>query len=43
MSVDWNALDLSALIGRLRRGKSETEAERMVIAFEHAVELARAK
>jgi hypothetical protein len=42
MSVDWNALELTALTARLRRGKSQIEAERLVVAFEHAVELARA-
>ena len=42
MNVDWNRLDLTALVSQLRRGRSNTEAERMVVAFEHAVELARA-
>jgi hypothetical protein len=40
--VDWNELDLSALAGRLRRGRRKDEAERMIVAFKHARELARA-
>jgi hypothetical protein len=41
--VDWNELDLSALAEQLRRGRRDGEAERMIVAFEHAVELARAE
>ena len=40
--VDWNELDLTALVGQLRRGHRPAAAERMIVAFEHAVELARA-
>jgi hypothetical protein len=40
--VDWNELDLTALAGQLRRGHRPAQAERMIVAFEHAVELARA-
>jgi hypothetical protein len=40
--VDWNELDLTALAGQLRRGRRQHEAERMIVAFEHARELARA-
>jgi hypothetical protein len=39
---DWNELDLTALAGQLRRGSRDEDAERMVVAFEHAVALARA-
>jgi hypothetical protein len=41
-SVDWNELDLTALARQLRRGRREREAERLLVAFEHALELARA-
>jgi hypothetical protein len=40
--VDWNELDLTPLAGQLRRGHRELDGERMVVAFEHALELARA-
>ena len=40
--VDWNQLDLTALARQLRRGKREREAERLIVAFDHALELARA-
>ncbi len=40
--VDWNELDLTALASQLRRGRRQHEAERMIVAFEHARELARA-
>jgi hypothetical protein len=40
--VDWNELDLTALAGQLRRGRRRHEAERMIVAFQHARELARA-
>jgi hypothetical protein len=40
--VDWNDLDLTALAGQLRRGRRDDAAERMIVAFEHAVALARA-
>ena len=40
--VDWEELDLSALAQQLRRGRKEIEAERMIVAFEHCVELAKA-
>jgi hypothetical protein len=40
--VDWNELDLTALAGQLRRARRQQEAERMIVAFEHARELARA-
>lgn len=39
--VDWTELDLTALAGRLRRGRRKHDAERMIVAFEHARELAR--
>ena len=39
--VDWNELDLTPLAGQLRRRRRH-EAERMIVAFEHARELARA-
>jgi hypothetical protein len=41
--VDWNQLDITALAGQLRRGSRDEDAERMIVAFEHAVELARAE
>jgi hypothetical protein len=40
--VDWNELDLTALAGQLRSGRRKLDAERMIVAFEHARELARA-
>jgi hypothetical protein len=40
--VDWNELDLTALAGQLRGGSRDEDAERMVVAFEHSVALARA-
>ena len=40
--VDWDELDLTALAQQLRRGRKEIEAERMIVAFEHCVELAKA-
>jgi hypothetical protein len=40
--VDWEDLDLTALAQQLRRGRKEIEAERMIVAFEHCVELAKA-
>ena len=40
--VDWEELDLTALAQQLRRGRKEIEAERMIVAFEHCVELAKA-
>jgi hypothetical protein len=40
--VDWNDVDLSRLAAQLRTGHSEEEAERMIVAFEHALALARA-
>ena len=40
--VDWESLDLTALAQQLRRGRKEIEAERMIVAFEHCVELAKA-
>ena len=40
--VDWEELDLTALAQQLRRGRKELEAERMIVAFEHCVELAKA-
>jgi hypothetical protein len=42
VSIDWNELDLTALAAQLRRGSRDEDAERMVVAFEHAVALARA-
>ena len=39
--VDWTDLDLTALGQQLRRGRKEIEAERMIVAFEHCVELAK--
>ncbi len=41
-AVDWNDLDLTALAGQLRRGRRDPDAERLIVAFEHALELARA-
>jgi len=40
--VDWNDIDLTALARQLRRGQRQAAAERLIVAFEHAVELARA-
>ncbi len=40
--VDWEELDLTALAQQLRRGRKDIEAERMIVAFEHCVELAKA-
>jgi hypothetical protein len=40
--IDWNAIDLAPLAGRLRRSRQEEDAERVVVAFEHALALARA-
>jgi hypothetical protein len=40
--VDWNEIDLTALAGQVRRGSRDEDAERIVVAFEHAVALARA-
>ena len=39
--MDWEAFDLEPLSAELRRSCSESEAERMVYAFERAVALAR--
>ena len=41
-SVEWEEIDLTALAQQLRRGRKEIEAERMIVAFEHCVELAKA-
>jgi hypothetical protein len=40
--ADWDRLDLTALARQLRRGKRDREAERLIVAFEHALQLARA-
>jgi hypothetical protein len=40
--VDWENLDLTAVAEQLRRSHKEIEAERMIVAFEHCVELAKA-
>ena len=40
--VDWENLDLTAVAQQLRRSHKEIEAERMIVAFEHCVELAKA-
>jgi hypothetical protein len=40
--VDWSRLDLTTLAQQLRRGKRDREAERLIVAFEHVLELARA-
>jgi hypothetical protein len=39
--VDWRGLDLTALTQQLRRGRKEPDGERIIVAFEHAVELAK--
>jgi hypothetical protein len=40
-SVDWDTFDIGPLTEELRRACDPAEAERMVLAFERALELAR--